>query len=44
VRRTYNQAEYLADRTVMMQQWADMLDAWMRGPTNITPITKSMAR
>ena len=44
VRRTYNQAEYLADRTVMMQQWADMLDAWMRGETNITPFTKSMAR
>lgn len=44
VRRTYNQAEYLADRTVMMQQWADMLDAWMHGETNITPITKSMAR
>ncbi len=30
VRRTYNQAEYLGDRARMMQQWADMLDAWKR--------------
>lgn len=29
VRRTYNHAEYLNDRTRMMQQWADMLDAWV---------------
>lgn len=28
VRRTYNHADYLADRAKMMQQWADMLDAW----------------
>lgn len=28
VRRTYNHAEYLSDRAQMMQQWADMLDAW----------------
>lgn len=28
VRRTYNHAEYLADRAEMMQQWADMLDLW----------------
>lgn len=28
VRRTYNHAEYLNDRASMMQQWADMLDAW----------------
>lgn len=28
VRRTYNHAEYLSDRAEMMQQWADMLDAW----------------
>ena len=31
VRRTYNHADYLADRTRMMQQWADMLDAWRKG-------------
>jgi len=33
VRRTYNHAEYLADRAKMMQQWADTLDAWRNGAT-----------
>lgn len=28
VRRTYNHAEYLAERGEMMQKWADLLDAW----------------
>jgi integrase len=31
VRRTYNHADYLADRAKMMQQWADMLDTWEKG-------------
>lgn len=31
VRGTYNHAEYFADRANMMQQWADMLDAWQQG-------------
>jgi integrase len=31
VRRTYNHAEHLIDRAKMMQQWADMLDAWKAG-------------
>ena len=31
VRRTYNHADYLADRAKMMQQWADMLDSWRNG-------------
>jgi integrase len=30
VRRTYNHAEHLADRAMMMQAWADMLDSWKR--------------
>ncbi|GAB1368500.1 hypothetical protein MASR1M42_10490 [Azonexus hydrophilus] len=30
VRRTYNHADYLADRAKMMQQWADTLDAWKK--------------
>ena len=38
VRRTYNQAEHLAERAKMMQQWADMLDTWTKGEHNITPI------
>lgn len=28
VRRTYNHADHLEGRKKMMQQWADMLDAW----------------
>lgn len=37
VRRTYNHADYLADRAVMMQQWADMLDAWKKG-ADVVPL------
>lgn len=37
VRRTYNQADYLADRAKMMQQWADMLDAWRAG-ADVVPL------
>lgn len=43
VRRTYNQAEHLADRAKMMQQWADMIGAWQRGETNVTPIAQKAA-
>ncbi|WP_176314665.1 tyrosine-type recombinase/integrase [Burkholderia vietnamiensis] len=39
VRRTYNHADYLADRTKMMQQWADMLDAWERG-AEVVPLRR----
>lgn len=31
VRRTYNHADYLADRAKMMQQWADYLDSLKAG-------------
>lgn len=31
VRRTYNHADYLADRAAMMQAWANLLDAWKNG-------------
>ena len=34
VRGTYNQAEHLSDRAVMMQQWADMLDSPARHKGN----------
>ncbi len=43
VRRTYNHAEHLTDRARMMQQWADMLDAWKRGGNNVTPMKKAAA-
>lgn len=39
VRRTYNRADYFADRAKMMQQWADMLDAWERG-AEVVPIRR----
>jgi integrase len=31
VRATYNHAQYLPERTTMMQQWADYLDAIKAG-------------
>jgi len=42
VRRTYNQAEHVAERAKMMQQWADMLGTWELTPggTNISAIHK----
>lgn len=31
VRAVYNKAEYLPQRTYMLQQWADMVDGWIEG-------------
>jgi integrase len=31
VRAVYNKAEYLPQRTFMLQQWADMVDGWTDG-------------
>jgi integrase len=31
VRRAYNRADYFDERKEMLQQWADMLDAWRTG-------------
>lgn len=31
VRAVYNKAEYLPQRTYMLQQWADMVDGWIDG-------------
>ncbi|KWR88576.1 tyrosine-type recombinase/integrase [Cupriavidus sp. IDO] len=42
VRRTYNHADYLADRTKMMQAWADMLDSWKDG-AKVLPIGNKRA-
>jgi len=39
VRGTYNQAEHLSDRAVMMQQWADLLDVWQKG-ADVVPLLK----
>lgn len=38
VRRTYNHADYLKDRAKMMQHWADLLDQWKNGASNIVSI------
>lgn len=41
VRRTYNQAEHLAERAKMMQQWANMMDTWKNSLSKVTPIKKA---
>lgn len=42
VRRTYNHADYLADRTAMMQNWADYLDGVKQG-AQVLPFKKTAA-
>jgi integrase len=42
VRRTYNHADYLVDRAKMMQQWADMVDAWRDG-AKVLPLQQAAA-
>lgn len=43
VRASYNQAEYLEERRVMMQQWADMVAEMERGKNKVTPIKRVVA-
>ena len=43
VRRTYNHADYLADRAKMMQRWADMLDAWATSAAKVVPLRREAA-
>jgi integrase len=40
-RASYNQAEYLAERTVMMQEWADLLDQLASGKGKGTLMRKT---
>lgn len=42
VRRTYNHAEYMVERAKMMQQWADMLEAWTNSPSKVIAINKAV--
>jgi integrase len=44
VRRTYNHADYMADRTVMMQHWADFIDGLKQGAKVIPLHANSAAR
>ncbi|RZN40428.1 DUF4102 domain-containing protein [Escherichia sp. E2593] len=40
VRAVYNKAEYARQRTYMLQQWADMVDAWIDGEhTDLVPFS-----
>ena len=40
VRAVYNKAEYARQRTYMLQQWADMVDAWIAGEhTDLIPFS-----
>lgn len=40
VRASYNHAQYMPERRAMMQQWADLVDAWASG-TNVTSIKRA---
>lgn len=42
VRAAYHRSEYLAERKVMMQQWADMIDNW-RTQQKVVPIKSKAA-
>lgn len=43
VRRTYNHANHFQNRAIMMQQWADFLDEWKRGDSNVVPLKEAAA-
>lgn len=43
VRRSYNQAEHVANRATMMQSWADLLDALERGGAVVPLRAKGVA-
>jgi integrase len=36
VRRAYNRAQYIKERTVLMQKWADLLDRFRASPKRLT--------
>ena len=42
-RASYNQAEYLAERTAMMQQWADLLDELATRKPKVSMISRRKA-
>lgn len=39
VRRTYNHATYLDEHKVMMQEWADKLEGWVKSTDNSTDVS-----
>lgn len=44
VRATYNHAAYFQKRAEMMQDWANRLDDWKAGKTNVVPINREGKR
>ena len=42
-RASYNQAEYLAERTLMMQAWANLIDEMAKEKSKATPINRAAA-
>ena len=43
VRASYNQAEYLPERKIMMQAWADLIDEMAKPDSKVTPIKRKRA-
>lgn len=43
VRASYNHAEYMEDRTKMMQQWADLIDEMEKDNSNVLPFRRPAA-
>ncbi len=43
VRASYNQGEYLAERSAMMQAWADLADEMAKPDIKVTPIKQAAA-
>lgn len=43
IRAAYHRSEYLPERREMMQQWADMLDNWAKGDSNVAPFKRKSA-
>lgn len=38
IRAAYNHADYVEQRRMMMQEWADRLDGWERGEPVVRPV------
>lgn len=42
VRAVYNKAEYIEQRTEMLQDWANMIDGWTKKQTAVTAVESSL--
>jgi len=41
IRSAYNHADYIEERTVMLQEWGNYLDSLKSGDTNVVPLRKT---